>query len=275
MHFPRHGWMAGVAMVTLAAAAPVAAQTLNYSGSLQYSTGEYFLAERSNSLFFTNALGLSAGRLRVSGSVPLILQSSPWLVYTGGATGSVGVAGAMEGAGSEVIVDTASQQQLGLGDPMLYAGFELLRGPGSPLSVRLTGAVKAPMGNVERGFSTGAWDYAAGLSLSGVLGGTMLFADVAYWVFGDPPGLEYRDPVAYSLGFGRPLIGGKLGLMASVLGYTEVIEGVAPPAQASLSLSYLIDWSRSLMGGVSFGLTDSSPDIAFSLGWSFALASPR
>jgi len=271
--FPgRNGGLAGVVVAALAVATPAAGQTLDYSGSLQYATGEYFLAERSNSLFFTNALGLSAGRLRISGSVPLILQSSPWLVYGAGGTGGAGV---MDGTGSEVGVDTASQQQLGLGDPMLYAGFEILRGRSLPVSLRLTGSVKAPMGDVERGFSTGEWDYAAGLSLSGLLGGTLLFADVAYWVFGDPPGLEYLDPLAYSLGFGRPLAGGKLGLLASVFGYTEVIEGVAPPVQASLSLSYLIDWRRSLMGGVSIGLTDSSPDIAVSLGWSLALGSPR
>ena len=181
----------------------------------------------------------------------------------------------MDGTSSEVSVDTASQQQLGLGDPMLYAGFEILRGRSLPVSLRLTASVKAPMGDVEQGFSTGEWDYAAGLSLSGLLGGTLLFADVTYWVFGDPPGLEYRDPVAYSLGFGRPLAGGKLGLLASVFGYTQVIEGVAPPAQATLSLSYIIDSRSSLIGGASFGLTDSSPDIGFSLGWSFTLSNPR
>jgi hypothetical protein len=275
MFSPRLGDAAGVALAILAVVAPVTAQDLDYSGSLQYSTGEYFLAQRSSSLFFSNTLGLSAGRLRFSASVPLILQKAPWVLYTSGSEGGMGASGSMEGAGSEITVDTATQQQIGLGDPMLFAGFEVLGGPGAPMSLRLTGNLKVPLGDVERGFSTGAWDYAAGLSLSGVLAGTLLFADVAYWIFGDPPGLEYRDPVAYSAGFGRPLFGGKLGLMAALYGYTEVIDGVTPPVQASVSVSYLIDWSHSLMGGVSFGLTDSSPDIAFSLGWSVALAGLR
>jgi len=275
MHNPRLSGMAGVAIAALATAVPVTAQTLDYSGSLNYSTGEYFLAERSASLFFSNALGLSAGRFRLSASIPLILQSSPWLFYTSSASGGGGTAGSMTGTGSEVSVDTATQQQIGIGDPMLFAGVELFGGPLAPVSLRLMGNLKVPLGDVERGFSTGAWDYSAGLSLSGVLGETLLFADVAYWIFGDPPGIVYRDPIAYSAGFGRPLAGGKLGLMAAIYGYTEVIEGVAPPVQASLSISYLIGWNRSLMGGVSFGLTDSSPDIAFSLGWSFALTRAR
>ncbi len=274
MIHPRLTRMAGVALAALAISGAARAQTLDYSGSLQYSTGEYFLTERSSSFYLSNTLGFSGGRFRFSVSVPLIFQSSPWILYSSGGAGGVDASGSMLGSGTEATVDTAMQQQLGLGDPMLFAGVALLGGRAAPVTLRLMGSVKMPVADVERGFSTGAWDYAAGLSLSGVLGSTLLFADASYWVFGDPPGMEYRDPLAYSAGFGRPLAGGKLGLMAAVYGYTQVIEGVAPPIQASLSLSYLLDWNRSLMGGVSFGLTDSSPDIAFSLGWSFALAGP-
>lgn len=273
MYPSRHAWLAGVAVAALATAAPATAQRFDYSGSVQYATGEYFLTERSNSVFLLNGLGMSLGRLRVSGSVPFILQSSPWITYTTFGSGTTGMGGSVDGTSTELRADTATQQQVGLGDPMFYAGLEVVRSRAGMLSVRVSGSVKAPLGDVERGFSTGQWDYAAGLALSGVLGGTLLFADVAYWVFGDPPGLEYIDPIAYSFGVGRPFANGKLGLMASVFGYTEVIEGATPPVQASLGLSYLVDFRRSLMGTVSFGLTDSSPDIAVSVGWSLALGS--
>lgn len=78
----------------LAPAATVA-QEATYSGSLQYSTGEYYFTERTNSAYLVNELSLEFDRLRLSGSLPVIWQSTPWLSYSPG--GSVPTGGTQQG----------------------------------------------------------------------------------------------------------------------------------------------------------------------------------
>jgi hypothetical protein len=95
-------------------------------------------------------------------------------------------------------------------------------------------------------------------------------ADVSYWVLGDMPDLELRDPVSYALAVGHPL-SERIGLLVSIFGYSRIIEGTDPPTQLSLGLSYLMGQKRSFTGSAAFGLTDSSPDVSVSLGWRLSL----
>jgi hypothetical protein len=53
-----------------------ATQALTYTGSLHYATGEYIFTERTHTLYLVNGLGLRAGGLNLSASVPLVLQNS-------------------------------------------------------------------------------------------------------------------------------------------------------------------------------------------------------
>jgi hypothetical protein len=123
----------------------------------------------------------------------------------------------------------------------------------------------------DRGFGTGAWDYAAGLSLSKALGRTFLFGDASYWVLGDLPDLDLDNTVGYGLGVGRLVADGRVGLLASLSGYTTIIPDVDPPVQAGLGLDYRFENGRSLSAGVGLGLTDAASDVSFSLGWRMPL----
>ncbi len=257
--------LAGVAIAALAGAWPARAQRLDYSGSVQYASGDYLFPERASALFLYNGLGLTVGRVRLSASLPLVYQRTPWVTYTE-VTGTSGADGGSGAAGS-VLVDTISYEELGIGDPLVRADLRVLDERGLLPAVRLTLDVKAPVGDVERGFSSGEWDYAGGLSLTKSVGRTLLFADLAYWYVGDMPGVELGNSLAYGAGIGRSLGGGKLGVLASIFGSTRIQPAVDPPLQVSLGLSYLLDLRRSLMVSASAGLTDSAPDISLSLGW--------
>ncbi len=270
--------VAGVALATLAAR-PLAGQ-VDYVGSVQFASGDYIFTERTNSAFLFSGISASVGELGLTLNMPLILQSTPWITYgavtaiPSGGTEHSELSRQMGGRQSHeavTLVDTTAYEDIGIGDPLAHADFRLWKEGAVLPSLRITAEVKVPIADVDRGFGTGEWDYSAGVSLSKSFGRTMLFTDVAYWVLGDLPDLELKDPLAYSFGLGQMLPGGRVGLLASMSGYTRILEGVDPPAQISLGLSYLLGSGRSLMGSAAFGLSESSSDISLSFGWRLSL----
>lgn len=274
---------AGITLAILAAALPAPAQRVEYTGSLQFATGDYIFTERTNSLLLFNGMSAAAGPFRVSASVPLIYQSTPFISYGSGVlipsggpesadVGSHMGGGRMGRRSLEDVdlADTATVDEIGLGDVSAHAEIELLGFSASRPSLRLTADVKVPVADVDRGFGTGEWDYGAGLSVAQPLGRTLILADVSYWILGDMQDLELKDPVSYALAVGHPL-SERVGFLVSLFGYSRIIEGTDPPAQLSLGLSYLIGANRSLAGSAAFGLTDSSPDVSLSVGWRLGL----
>lgn len=211
-----------------------------YSGSLQYATGHYALEERTTSLYLFNGLRWGARRWAAQVNVPFVLQSP---------------------SGAVPMMDAT----VGVGDAFLRLEGDLVRLRGSRPSVRLAAEVKAPLSRTHPSFGTGEWDVGGGVSLAERVGGNFVFLDATYWMFGDPPGIDLRDALAYGLSFGRPM--GRLGVLASVTGYSRLLTGVDPPVQAGLFLSWWMRSQRSLSVGAVFGLTDAAPDGGVSLGW--------
>lgn len=70
------------ALVVLAVR-PARAQSLSYIGGLQYAAGDYIFTQRTWSAYLSNGLSWSAGRLRASASVPLVMQDAGWVQYSG------------------------------------------------------------------------------------------------------------------------------------------------------------------------------------------------
>jgi len=62
----------------------IQAQNVTYSGNLQFATGSYFFTERTESIYFTNSFSLSGDYMRVSLSIPYVIQSTPWISYSPG-----------------------------------------------------------------------------------------------------------------------------------------------------------------------------------------------
>ena len=80
-------WLArriALAVAALAVAAATGrAQSLSYVGGLQYATGDFIFTQRTWSASLSNGLSWSAGRLRASASLPLVMQPAGWLQYSG------------------------------------------------------------------------------------------------------------------------------------------------------------------------------------------------
>jgi len=268
--------VAGVALAILATALSACGEGVAYTGSLQFSTGEYIFTERTNSVYLFSGVAVSSGRLSLTTSVPLILQSTPWVSY--GGAGMIPSGGAQHSQvdgrarGRRVVIpDTSEFEQIGLGDPLMRVDVKLIKEGKTIPSVHLAAEAKVPLADVDQGFGTGEWDYGGGVSLAKTVGNNFVFVDMIYWVLGDLPDLELGDPLAYSIALGRPLAGGKFAVLASLSGYTEITDDTDPPAQLGLALTYRLASGRNLSGGAVFGLTESSPDFLLSFGWEIGL----
>lgn len=60
----------------------VVAQTVNYTGSTQFSTGSYYFEDYTNSFYFSNGLSVQYGIMTMSFNIPYVFQSTPWVSYT-------------------------------------------------------------------------------------------------------------------------------------------------------------------------------------------------
>jgi hypothetical protein len=261
----------GVASWILTGATPSAAHELAYTGSLQLATGGYGLSEPTRSLYFLSGLTLSSGAWRFSSSIPLVAQSTPSISNSG-----VGPVPGDDPHHPRYVppatgTTVSRSGELGVGDPSLRAEVEILKPKGSIRSLRLVGVAKAPLAASGRGLGTGAWDYGTGVAVVQRLGGAFAFADVTYWVLGDPAGIDLQNSVAYSVAFGRMLAAGKLGVLGSLSGYTRVLPDFDPPAQLGFLMTYWLRSGRSVTGGAAFGVTDAAPDFTLSLGWRVGL----
>lgn len=263
-------------MIVALAALPAAAGTFSYTGSFQVARGDYFFTQATSGLFFFNGFAFTSRRFSLAASVPLIYQSTPYVSYTGigvlpsGGTESTAVS-QRQGREPVVLPEVVDYRQYGLGDPLFTLALTLVEEGSSIPAIQLSGLAKAPLADVAKGFGTGEWDWSAGLSVSKRLGRLFLFADANYWIMGDLPDLELQNAWAFGISIGHSIGDGRFAVLASYWGYTVVIEGVAPPSSLGLGLSIRVGRATSLMLNSSFGLSESTPDLSFSLGWSIGL----
>lgn len=267
---------AGITLVLLAFAPAAFSQLLAYTGSFQFSSGDYIFTGRTNSFYLFSGLSARWGRFAASASVPLIRQTTPWVSY--GGAGMIPSGGNQDSTvarhqrGTRMNLQPAGDfEESGLGDPLVRGEMELTKDAPSIPSIHLVVEAKPPLVDVNQGFGTGEWDFGSGVSLSKQLAGNFLFGDVIYWALGDLPELELKNTVFYSIAFGKPLAEGKFSLIASFSGYTEIIDNVEPPAQIGLAFTYQPLAGPDLSSGAAFGLTESSPDVSVSLGWQVSL----
>ena len=260
-----------------AIASPAASGPFTYTGSAQAATGTYLSSRRTNGVYLFSGLTFSTGSWSFSAGAPLVAQSNPGLVYAGGAAIASDDDPGHDGhhrkqAESAAVPQETHSGEVGLGDPLVRADVLVLKARRHRPSMRLVAQVKAPLATRgDHAFGTGEWDYGAGLSVAKPLGRGFVFADATYWVLGDLPDVALENAVAYGVSYGRPIGAQKLTLLGSFIGYSRLVAGVDPPAQAGVMLGYWMRPQRSLSAGLSFGVTDSAPDVSFSLGWRVGL----
>lgn len=278
--FARRGALAVCVLAVAAVTTP--AQSLSYVGGLQYATGDFIFTERTWSAYLSSGLSWSAGRLRASASVPLVMQPAGWLQYsgagmmvpTGGVAGSAGSAGGMNG-GTMMPSGDMPFSRVGIGDPIGRIEVALSRAGAEHSPVSLVGAVKAPLASVNHGFGTGEWDVGAGLSSAVKVASVSVFAEAVYWRLGNPPGASLRNAVAYALSVGRALPRSRWSVLGTVSGASSLWTGLEAPVQAGMGIGYQLESGSSVFATAAAGLTRTAPTISTGLGWRVPLGKAR
>ena len=279
---PRSAFLSPVLLIlglaaSLAVSPRASAQQIDVSTSGQYSSGDYIFTEKTDLFVWSNTVSLTEGRFRLGISVPLVVQTTPWITYGGigatpsggpqhGAVGGNGHGGRQRGRRTPIALpDTGSYRTTGVADPQIQASYVLRVLPDtSRLRVQLTGAVKPPLADTDAGFSTGAWDGGLGLSVSRAFAPWFVLAEGTYWWLGDLDELALKESISYSVGVGRTLYGGRWGVLASISGATPIIEDVDPPATINGGINYSTGvWglSATFSSGLSEGAADWSAGI--------------
>lgn len=168
------------------------------------------------------------------------------------------------GTGSDTVAAPGAYR-VQLADPMLGLGVALVRPRGAFLGLDLTGSVKVPVRDVDSGVGTGELDVGIGLSTAAGRGRAMLFADAGWWSYGDPPGLELKDVLTWSVGVGG-LLGSRTSGLVSLTGSSALMEAVEAPLDVSALLSVALNPDLSLSLGAGVGLSEASPDFTLSAG---------
>lgn len=286
----------------------VQAQQVSYHGSVQYATGSYFFEESTSSFSTSNGFSLVGDKFSVSFSVPFIVQNSPWISYsaagqipTGGpqhgglidSTGHRPGTGGKNGKGSKnqygnsgmnamipvaaaeedpiLLPDTTSYTESSFGDPNIYASLKLYSSGSGSTNIQLNSGFKIPFADPGNGFGTGEWDYGVGTSLSQRFGNFFLYASAMKWWLGNLPDLVLKDPLTYSVGLTRTFGQGKWYINSTFSGYSEIIKDYDPPMNLSFGAGLFATKRISLNGTFSLGLSESSADQVFGIGWSVKL----
>jgi hypothetical protein len=296
---------AAAAGMVLAAAGSLAAQTVDYTGSLHFSSGKYIFSEPTHTWTLYNGLSARMDRFRVSLGVPLVYQNTWVMTYVGGTPlptggrdyeairerkggGTVPMRPRRSGSGrmgAQTLLQTTTEgvdtvagpgdYELRLADPLFSGGIDIYRGWGLLRAFELTAAVKPPLRTFDSGAGTGEWDYSAGAGLTFGAGRALLFIDASWWWYGDLPEMELLDGIAWGAGAGLP-IGDRWSIMASAAGAERVIPTVDPYASMSLMGSRRFAEDVSLNAGIGVGFTEASPDVSMFIGWRFGLpVTPR
>lgn len=265
------GGIAGLPSLSLA-------QQVTVSTSGQYTSGEYFFTESTDVFSWTTGLSVTQGRMRLGLSIPLLVQTNPWISYTGaGPTPSGGPLHQTVGRERRgetrrnrrlpvALSDTVGYRTTGWGDPQFRALVNLTHPDSLGLSVQVTTALKPPLADVEEGFGTGAWDAGVGLSVSHSILPWFVMADATYWWLGDLDGLPLNENLAYSAGIGWITDDGQWGLLASLSGSTTIIDNVDPPLSLSGGISYSPSGKWGVNTTVSSGLSEGAADWSFGAG---------
>lgn len=264
----------------------VVAQTVNYTGSTQFSTGSYYFEDNTNSFYFSNGLSVQYSIMTISFNIPYVFQSTPWVSYTefggiptgGTQQGEVKQTGRQGGHGSGqrnetiALIDTTSYNQSGFSDPTIAASFTLLSDRYHRVIVSLNSQVKIPAASPSKGFGTGAWDAGIGASFSkGIFYNLMIFANSMYWSLGDMDELELKNALSYGAGLGLFLNGGNVMFSGSLSGITKIAEEFDAPVSLNVGTGVNVNERIYLNASLSTGLSEASPDFSFGFGWAIRL----
>lgn len=212
-----------------------------------YSRGDYGLTEDTTVLVVPLSVSYESGPWMWRATLPWLSIDGPAsVVADGGASGPV---------------RPTTENESGLGDSSLSLTYKTRPGA-DHLNVDLTGRVKFPTGDDDRGIGTGEFDYYAQVDLYQTFGSITPFGSIGYRWLGDGR-YQLEDGMYASAGLLFTLTQGT-SVGASYEWREAIVAGGDDGSEASVFVFKRFNerWSANL--SVMTGFTDSSPDFGTS-----------
>ncbi|MDA8243616.1 MAG: transporter [Elusimicrobia bacterium] len=246
-----------IAMTLLASLALSAeARDWRFGAGAAYDSGKYGTGSRTDSLSFPFILTRYYRFGEVSAAAAWLRQSS------GRVTRVWGLPARLPGAGGP------SSSESGPGDILLRGTLALKTEKDDAFDLALVGRLKLPTANKDKGLGTGELDQGAGLEFAkDIAGRWTLLLNGYYTIIGDPKNVNFNNELALSAGF-RKRLNGALSLEGLYETRSALADGTDDPRDLRGLLTYTKADGDILSAGLLLGLSEGSPSVGLSLGFS-------
>lgn len=256
--------LAGVGAAIAVMASPASAQqtsrlekkvdpfAVSFSTGLDYSSGGYGAAEKTDILVVPFSLRATTGNVAFTATLPYIRIDGP--------------GGVVVGPGGEPLpgVPSTSGARNGLGDLSLGATYTIPAETFGGFELGLGGRVKLPTSSQRKGLSTGETDFSFSADLSYTAGAVTPFVNLGYRFLGDPEAISLRNGPTASVG-ASVLLGGSSVLIASY-DYARASSNLAEDSHELFGgISAPLSSRLNLTGYGILGLSEGSPDVGVGL----------
>lgn len=220
--------------------------TTTFSTAIDYSTGKYGEASRTETFYMPLGIKYERSDWTLRATIPYVETTGP---------------ASVSGAGADQITinngNTTRRRAAGLGDIVLSASWTALQQ--GPWLVELGTKVKLATADETKGLGTGKNDYSVQTELYRSLGAHTLFGTLGFKKMGDPNGVDLKDPLYTSLGWSyRASPSTALGISYD---YREKLQASgAPLSDATCFLTHKLDQNWKIQTYVSTGFTRASAE---------------
>src|SRR5690606_8968765 len=247
------------------------------STSFQVTGGNYFYNESSILYFLYGGIRYQNENFSVYGYIPVAAQNRPGFTQSGmmiipsgreneGQGGMMNEGGNMHGGNNSVNQSSMMNSQISLGDLYLYSSYQLFNEVSNPIDLYFTPGIKFPTASASSGIGTGKFDYSISASMRRSIESFVLLAEAGFIKFGDPDGINYKDPFTYGIGLGKFISENGNSVLLYFLSYTNILDNYESPRQLSLGLNFKLNPETTLSFISSKGLSNYSPDFSLSAG---------
>ncbi len=246
MHNPTAMLVLPVALA-LGSQTAFADSTFSVSAGLDYSTGNYGSSSDTRIWYYPFMAKYESDALTLKLSVPYLKITGPSNVV------------AAAGQPIQVGTNATRRSESGAGDVLAAASYNVFDHRSAGLLIDLTAKIKFATADEAKGLGTGENDYALQADITKSLGQYSVFGTLGRRKYGDPPGVDFRNPWYATLGAAYKIS----AAMTSGLSYDyreRVLTSASAVSEVTGFVSYKLTPTSKLQGYLVKGFSDASPD---------------